>query len=96
MAVTPRPGSTEPLWSLGGVTAAVTALLAAVTAFGVPLTETQQTAILGLAAVVAPLAVALIGRSRVYAPATVERLVRDARPDAHPDADPGVDPVQEH
>ncbi|WFE28058.1 hypothetical protein O7623_02300 [Solwaraspora sp. WMMD791] len=78
MTVTPRPDSSEPLWSVGGVTAVVTAVLAVVTAFGLPLTDAQQAAILGLVAVVAPLVVALIGRTRVYAPATVERLVRDA------------------
>lgn len=80
MAVTPRPDSSEPLWSVGGVTAAVTAVLAVVTAFGLPLTDAQQAAILGLVAVVAPLVVALIGRTRVYAPATVERLVGDTAP----------------
>ncbi|MFV2087073.1 hypothetical protein [Micromonospora sp. LOL_021] len=80
MAVTPNPRSTEPLWSVGGVTAAVTALLGVVTAFGLPLTEAQQAAVLGLAAVVAPLIVALVGRARVYAPATVERLIRDTAP----------------
>lgn len=81
MTDTLRPDSTEPLWSVGGVTAAVTALLAAGTAFGAPLTAGQQTAILGLVAVLAPLVVALVGRGRVYAPATVERLVRGDEPD---------------
>lgn len=82
MTVTPNPGSSEPLWSVGGITAAVTALLGVVTAFGLPLTEAQQAAVLGLAAVLAPLTVALVGRARVYAPATVERLVGDTTPGA--------------
>ena len=76
MTVTPNPGSSEPLWSVGGITAAVTALLGVVTAFGLPLTEAQQ------AAVLAPLIVALVGRARVYAPATVERLVGETAPEA--------------
>lgn len=52
-----------------------TAVLALVAAFGLNLSEDQRTAILGVVAVVAPLAVALIGRSRVYSPATVARLL---------------------
>lgn len=70
---TPTPPA-EPLWSVGGITAAVTALLALVTAFGLDLTAEQQTAILGVAAVLAPLAVTLVGRARVFSPATVAKL----------------------
>ncbi|MFV2094812.1 hypothetical protein ACFHW1_04885 [Micromonospora sp. LOL_014] len=71
---TPNPDSSEPLWSVGGITAAVTAFLSLVVAFGVDLTADQQTAILGVAAVLAPLAVALVGRSRVFSPATVAQI----------------------
>jgi multisubunit Na+/H+ antiporter MnhB subunit len=54
------------------VVAIAQAILAVVVAFGIDLSETQQTAILGLAgalAIVLPLADAIIrnGRSRVYA-----------------------------
>ncbi|ROO51089.1 hypothetical protein EDC02_5953 [Micromonospora sp. Llam0] len=72
---TPTPPS-EPLWSVGGITAVVAAFVALVTAFGLDLSPEQQTAILGVAAVLAPLAVALIGRSRVFSPATVAELTR--------------------
>lgn len=74
---TPTPPPSEPLWSVGGITAAVTAVLALVTAFGLPLTDAQQAAILGVAAVAAPLVVALVGRGKVFSPATVARLTRE-------------------
>lgn len=67
--------ASEPLLSVGSITAGVTALIALVTAFGLDLTSEQQTAILGVVAVVAPLVVSLVGRGRVYAPATVARLL---------------------
>jgi hypothetical protein len=55
----------EPLATTGTVTAAVTAVIALVVAFGVDLTTDQQTAILGVAAVIAPLVVALWTRRKV-------------------------------
>lgn len=55
----------EPLITVATVTAAVTAILALLTAFGIPLSEQQQTAILGVVAVAAPLAVGLLARSQV-------------------------------
>lgn len=55
----------EPLLTAGGITAAVTALLALLVAFGVDLTEGQSTAILGVAGVVAPLIMAWAARAKV-------------------------------
>ena len=55
----------EPLVTVGGVTAAVAALLSVLVAFGVPLSDGQQTALLGLVGVLAPIAVALVARSKV-------------------------------
>ena len=52
------------------------ALLALLVAFGLPVDDDQQGAILGFVAVVAPIAVAYVGRSKVYAPATVAKLLR--------------------
>lgn len=72
----PNEGSTEPLWSVSSLTAAATALIALVVSFGLPITADQQTAILGVVAVVAPIVVAVAGRRKVYAPATVARLLR--------------------
>lgn len=57
--------NTEPLWTVAGITAAVTALIALLTAFGLDLTEAQSTAILGVVAVLAPTVVALVARSKV-------------------------------
>ncbi len=56
---------TEPLWTVAGVTAAVSALIALLTAFGLELSQEQTTAILGVVAVAAPAVVAAVGRGRV-------------------------------
>ncbi|MGX4657115.1 hypothetical protein ACWCHM_26200 [Micromonospora sp. SCSIO 07396] len=80
MTQIPSPESaTEPLVTVGVVTAAVTAVLALLTAFGLPVSDEQQTAILGVVAVVAPLVVMAVGRSRVWSPATVARLMQSRR-----------------
>lgn len=50
-----------PVVTVGVVTGLVTAFLALLVAFGVSLTGDQQTAILGLVSVVAPLVVAYVG-----------------------------------
>lgn len=55
----------EPLITVGTITAAVTAVLTLLVAFGLDLTEAQSTAILGVAAIVAPFVVALASRSKV-------------------------------
>lgn len=55
----------EPLITSGFITAGVTAVLALLVAFGVDLTEAQNTAILGAAAFLAPLVVVWASRSRV-------------------------------
>ncbi len=56
---------TEPLLTIAGVTALVAALIAVGAAFGLPLTTDQQTAVLGLVAVVAPIVVGLVARRKV-------------------------------
>jgi hypothetical protein len=55
----------EPLVTAATITALVTALIGLLVAFGVDLTDDQQTAVLGVVAVVAPLVVALFTRSKV-------------------------------
>jgi hypothetical protein len=55
----------EPLWTVAGITAAVSAVIGLLTAFGLSLTETQSTAILGVVGVLAPVVVALVARSKV-------------------------------
>jgi len=55
----------EPLFTVATITAAVTAVLALLAAFGLDLTGDQRTAILGVVAVLAPLVVATIARGQV-------------------------------
>lgn len=55
----------EPLATAATITAAVAAVLALLVAFGVALDEAQQQAILGVAAVAAPLIVAIVVRPKV-------------------------------
>lgn len=78
-AQVPASESTEPLWTVGSITAGVTAILALLVAFGLELSTEQKTAILGVVAVAAPLIVTMVGRGKVYAPATVARLLAGRR-----------------
>lgn len=55
----------EPLITVASVTAVITAVVGLLVAFGVPLTDEQQTAILAVVAAVAPLAVGLVARQLV-------------------------------
>ena len=68
----------EPLWTVAGITGAAAALIAALTAFGVEVSDSQQVAVLGLVAVAAPLVVALVGRSKVWSPAGLDQAVEEA------------------
>ena len=68
----------EPLITIGTLTALVAAVVALLVAFGVPLTGDQREAILGAAAVVAPLVVAFLSRPKVTPNATVAELVEEA------------------
>lgn len=69
----------QPLWTVGTITSIASAFVAVLVAFGVPLSADQRTTVLGLVAVLAPLAVAAIARRAVYAPATVERIRTEER-----------------
>lgn len=68
----------EPLWTVAGVTGAATALIAALTEFGVEVSDSQQVAVLGVVTVAAPLVVALVGRSKVWSPAGLDQAVEEA------------------
>lgn len=61
----------EPAITVASITAGFTALLALLAAFGLPLTDEQTAAILGVVAVLAPLVVGLITRSQVTPTANV-------------------------
>ena len=61
----------EPLISISSIVAGATAVIALLVAFGVPLTEDQKVAILGLVGVLAPVLVALVTRGKVTPNAAV-------------------------
>lgn len=85
----PQPQA-EPLLSVGTITAAVTALIGLAVSFGLNLSEDRQAAVLGVVAVLAPVAVAVLGRRQVFSPATVAKLLasRAAVPAVPPVAPP--------
>ena len=66
----------EPLVTVASLTSLLVAVLALLVAFGAPLDEEQQTAILGVAAVVAPLVVAAVARAQVTPSANVVEQVQ--------------------
>ena len=55
----------EPLLTVASVTAAATAIIGLLVAFGLELSGEQQTAILGVVAVVAPVVVGVVARRKV-------------------------------
>lgn len=69
------PMDREPAVIIGLVTAAIEALIALVVAFGVELTGEQVAAIMGFVAAAGAVIAALLTRRRVYAPATVAKLL---------------------
>lgn len=73
--------NTEPSAIIGTITAFVAAAIALVTAYGLDMSDAQRDAVLGMTAVLAPLIAALIIRSKVFAPATVDRLANGRAPD---------------
>ena len=65
----------EPLLTVGGIVALVTATIGLLVAFGVDISQDQQVAILEVVAVAAPVAVALIARHWVWSPEGVDMEV---------------------
>ena len=82
MAANLNPDTTamdqEPSITIGVISTVVASALTMAVAFGAPITQEQQTAILGFVAAVGPLITALFIRRRVYAPQTVRRMVSNA------------------
>ncbi len=73
----PGPGApAEPVLSAASVVTVATAILAALVAFGLPVDANQQAALLGAIAVVAPVILGLIARSKAWAPRTVRQTVQ--------------------
>lgn len=75
---------TEPAITVG----AVTAVLAALVSFGLPLTDVQSKAVGAAVLAVIVFASAVVTRMKAYAPATVARIVKaiPAAPDSAPTA----------
>lgn|SRR4051812_339263 len=91
---TPPPGApSEPLAKVGAVTAFVVAAIALGVAYGLPVSNDQQAAILGIIAPLAAIITAVWGRLKVWSPATV-RAALLAKPSATrrtmPYASPGT------
>lgn len=68
----------DPAGLYGSLAAVLGAILALLTAFGVPLTQTQEEAILGLFVVAGPLVTAWLIRRKAWAPDSVESVTREA------------------
>jgi hypothetical protein len=83
--------STEPAQIVGYITSAATAVIALLVAFGMDITKEQTAAILGVVAVVAPIVAALVIRSKVYAPASVEKIAEEQYAAGVPPTEPQPD-----
>ena len=75
--------ATEPIVTTGWISALVAAVIGLLVAFGLPLTDEQQVAVLGLAAVVAPIVVALLGRRSVVEYASSGQVRAGAASELH-------------
>jgi hypothetical protein len=71
----PTDAPAEPLLTIGTVTSAVVALLGLFAAFGLKLSDHQQSVVLGVVAVIVPVVVAVIARRKVFSPATVAKML---------------------
>lgn len=69
--------TTEPSVIVGSITAAATAIIALLVAFGADLSQEQQAALLGVVAVAAPIIASIVIRGKVWAPASVDHALRD-------------------
>ena len=75
---------TEPAAIVGAITAAAAAIVALIVAFGVPVTDEQQAAILGVVAVAAPIIGTIVTRHFVTPAAVVAEKVVDGKVVAGP------------
>lgn len=67
----------KPILTTTVITALVSAILVLLTAFGVPITEDQQSAINGVVAIVAPLVIGLVAYLRTTDNKAVVEVVND-------------------
>lgn len=73
--IPPPNAPSEPLAPVAGIVAAVSAVLDLVVAFGLHLTADQRAAVITVITAVAPLAVWVWGRRKVFSPAMVRRMM---------------------
>lgn len=69
---------TEPAISVASITAAVTAIIALLVAYGFDISGEQQTALLGVVAVIGPVIVGIVTRSKVYSEASAQKAANTA------------------
>jgi hypothetical protein len=72
----PSTAPTEPAVNIGSWVAFASVVISVLVDLGVPLTDAQQRLVYLLAIFLAPVLSALVIRSKVYSPATVERIVQ--------------------
>ena len=85
------PIQSEPLLTVGSLTALVAAGLIFMKTLGVPITDDQQEAVRNLVAVLAPLILAGIARQLVFSPAGAQQVANTqyaAPPAPQPDVPP--------
>ena len=78
----------EPSVTLGGVSTAVSSLIALYVAFGGHMTADQQTKLLAAIAALAPIVTALWVRYHVYSPKTVNEIASDSADKGAPQVPP--------
>ena len=69
---------TEPANLVATITAAVTAVIALLVAYGFDISTEQQVAILGVVAVLAPVVAGIVTRSKVYSPASTAKIANES------------------
>lgn len=68
----------EPLLTIGVIGSLVTSAIVLLQSFGVPITDAQSTALNNFVAIAAPLVIALVGRSFVWSPSSVQNVAEHA------------------
>ena len=70
--------NTEPALQWGGIVAAIAAALVVAKAFGLPLSEEQESAVLQFLAVLGPIITAVVIRQSVFSPASTVKIANEA------------------
>lgn len=92
---TPEPGAAkEPLITVTTVVAVAAAAVAVAIAFGLRLSDVQTGAILAFVATAAPVVVGVLGRAKVFAPATVRAMVVNAAASGEINTSPAIVPTE--